>query len=279
MSKSFAIRLAALAALSLTFGGNAQLAANRAGTNVVYYSEVHTAPARIKERINERHDASGYKLMDRKGVFARPADLIAEQVTVEGAHRIAAAWRQGFSNGVEELRAALNNAPTSGMYLGVEIPYDPESSRDAIDMYVASNHFDAVSGIDMFWIHFNHPTPKPTMEIPYCWTGGVKRVAASWSMPGTAANWTNVYRVVKGDYIYDNCHLLFAQRPAELSGGAIMNLRPYGNFGNPETGISWGKIQTTWQGRSSITGTLTDGTNDWEFVNGHLMSIKPKEEE
>lgn len=256
----------------------AQLGADRGSTNVVYYSSIHSAPARIKERITQRHDSTGYHLMDRKRVFAQLAQLVAEQVTVAGANEVAEAWKQGFSNGVESLQAAWANAPTNGAYLAVEIPYDPTQSRAAIDIYVVSNHYDSVTGYDLLWVYFNHELPKPTVEVPYTCGGETKRVAGTWKPAGTAANWTNVYTVVKGGYTYDNCHLLFVERPPEFV-GAVMNLKRVGNFGNPETGISWGKVQTTYNGRPSITATLSDGTNDWEFVNGEVMNIKPTEQE
>ena len=250
----------------------AALAQDRAtGTNDVYYSSVHSAPARVKDVVTERHDETGVSLMDRQRVFAQLADLVAEQVTVEGAREVAAAWHRGFSNGVEELRAALSSTPTNGVYLGLEFPYDPSVSRAAIDIYVASNHYDAVSGYDLFWIHFNHQLPKPSMEVPYQYTGGVVRVAGTWAPHGTTAHWTNVYTIARRGYTYDNCHLLFVKRPPELV-GASMNLRPFGSFGNPETGISWGKVQTTYNGRASLTATLFDGTQDWEFQNGCLLS-------
>jgi len=253
----------------------AQLGADRGSTNVVYYSSVHTAPQRIKERITERHDSTGYHLMDRKGVFASIAELVAQQVTVEGAQQVAESWMQGFSNGVAELEAAWSQAPTNGMYIAVDIPYDPTESRAAIDIYVVSNHYDSVSGYDLLWVYFNHVMPKPIIEVPYQCGSMVKRVAGSWSVPGTAANWTNVYTVARSSFTYD-CHLLFVERPTEYV-GAVMNLKRVGSFGNPETGISWGKVQTTYNGRPSITATLTDGTNDWEFVNGCLISITPVE--
>lgn len=261
--------------LAVALQGLGQLGV-RSGTNTVYYSAMHIAPARIKERVTERHDATGYKLMDREGVFARLSDLVAEQVTVDGAYRVAAAWRQGFSNGVEELRAALNSAPTNGVYFGIEIPYDTTASRAAIDIYVASNHYDTATGYDMFWVYFNHPLPRPAVEIPYSWGGETRRVAATWSPPGTAANWTNTYMIARGGFEYE-CHLLFAERPTELSARAVMNLWPYGRLGNPETGIDWGQVQTTWKGRSTLTDLLTDGTNNWRFVNGHLMELTPVE--
>ena len=65
--------------------------------------------------------------------------------------------------------------------------------------------------------------------------------------------------------------------PTELSARAVMNLWPYGRLGNPETGIDWGQVQTTWKGRSTLTDLLTDGTNNWRFVNGHLMELTPVE--
>ena len=254
----------------------AALAQDRAtGTNDVYYSDVHVVPARVKERLVERHDASGYHLMDKKRVFASLADLVAEQVTAEGACAVADAWMEGFNRGVDSLMDALHSAPTNGMYLGLNFPYDNTATRNAIDIYIASNHFDSASGYDLLWVYFNHNIPRPAMEVPYSWTGGVKRVAATWSPPGTGAHWTNLYAVAKGGRTYD-CHLLFAERPPELR-GAAMNLRPYGSFGNPETGIAWGQVQTTFNGRASITATLTDGTNDWTFLNGQLMSITPVE--
>ena len=253
----------------------AQLAAS-SGTNDVYYSTVHSAPARVKDVVMERQDESGVSLMDRKRIFAQLADLVAEQVTVEGATEVAAAWHRGFTNGVEELRAAFANAPTNGMYLGVEMPYDSTAARERLDIYVASNHFDRASGYDLLWVHFNYSIPRPRIEVPYSWTGGVTRVVGSWTMPGTSANWTNVYTVTKGQYVYNNCRLLFVQRPTGLD-GAVMNLKPHGLFGNPELGVSWGQVQTTYRGRASITGTLTDGTNDYVFANGQLMSTTPTE--
>ena len=269
------LAVALFCGLCAAYAAVAQLAAS-SGTNDVYYSEVHSAPARVKERVRERHDSTGYRLMDKKRVFAQLADLIAEQVTVAGAQEVAASWHRGFSNGVEELRAAFANAPTNGIYLGMEMPYDPTASRDAIDIYVASNHFDRASGYDLFWVHFNHAIPRPSMEVPYSWTGGVTRVAGTWSPPGTSAHWTNVYTIVRHGYTYGNCHLLFVKRPSDFV-GAAMNLRPYGSFGNPESGLSWGRVQTTWNGRPSITDTLTDGTNEWVFANGCLLSKTPVE--
>jgi len=254
----------------------AQLAAS-SGTNDVYYSDTHVAPARIKDVVMERQDDSGVSLMDRKRVFARLADLVAEQVTAEGAAEVADAWTRGFSNGVETLRAAFAAAPTNGIFVGLEIPYDTTASRSAvIDMYVVSNHYDAAANLDMFWIHFNRSIPRPAMKVPYVWGGTTQVVDAAWTLAGTSANYTNAYTLTRGGYTYDNCRLLFAERPAAIT-NAWMNLKRYAPFGDPVNGLDWGKVQTTCNGRSSITATLSDGTNDWQFVNGCLISKTPTE--
>jgi len=266
----------AFAALCATLPAAAQLSAS-AATNVVYYSAVHSAPARVRDVISERLDSTGYHLMDRQRVFAQLADLVAEQVTADGAVEVADAWTRGFSDGVETLRAAFAAAPTNGIFLALEVPYDTTASRSAvIDMYVVSNHYDRAANLDMFWIHFNRSIPRPAMKVPYVWGGTTQVVDAAWTLAGTSANYTNAYTLTRGGYTYDNCRLLFAERPAAIT-NAWMNLKRYVPFGDPVNGLDWGKVQTTCNGRSSITATLSDGTNDWQFVNGCLISMTPVE--
>ena len=247
------------------------------GTNDVYLSDEFYQPPRRRDVILERLDTNGvYSLRDRRGAFASLAALMAEQVAASNAHAVAAAWTRGFSNGVEQLRAAFANAPTSGIFLGLDFPLDPAPTRAALDIYVVSNAYDGASDLDLLWIYFSRTIAKPTIEVPYIVAGETNRVLGSWTLAGTQAHWTNTYDIVRGEYAYPSCHLLFVQRPAALHDAPI-NLNPHGLFGRAGSGIAWGQVQTTYLGRPSLSGIITDGTNNYEFLNGFLLTTTPTE--
>lgn len=249
-------------------------------------SNVHTNYSWRKDIITETEDAN---LKDRQRVLATVAGAAAQEATVEGVGRLATAWKNGFSNGVESLSASLSNVPRTGRFIGLKFPLIPQTSRK-FDIYVASNYYNSATHEDILFVHFSQSfTNQPSMVVPYVWESGMttQRVAATWTKPGTSDHWTNTYDIVhlrqNDSDIHYTCHKLHVARPAGLW-GVPCNLNPHGVWGGPD-GINFGSyLLTVVDGNDSFptyTGEVTNQTAGVVavFDNGALKEIVPIEEE
>lgn len=209
-------------------------------------SNVHTNHSWNKDVIAETLDG---QLVDRQGVLASVADASAEEETAKGIGKIAAAWNEGFSNGVETLKKKLDDVPRTGRFIGLKFPVIPATSRK-FDIYVVSNYYDSAANEDVLFIYFGQSfTNAPTMVVPYVYESGftTQRVAGTWTKSGTDDRFSktrelSIYRNTEGTVSY-KCHKLYVKRPPILS-GIPCNLDPNGVWGGPE-GISFGSYLIT----------------------------------
>lgn len=272
--------------LMLPFAAFAQLGADRSVV-AESVSNVHTNFSWRKNVVMETEDG---ELRDKKKVLAGVADAAAQQETAERVGRVAQAWRNGFSNGVESLTASLQDIPRTGRFVCLTFPLIPQSSRP-FDIFVVSNHYDSVAHEDLLWIYFGQTfTNAPTMTVPYVYESGLttNRVAGSWTKAGTTDHFTNtvdlvIPRAVMADHVYRKCHKLHVPRPAALWGYPL-NLDPHGRWGGPE-GVAFGSYLVTVT-QAGVTYPTYSGavTNEAEgvvalFDNGAFLGTVPIEEE
>ena len=230
----------------LPFAAFAQLGADRSVV-AESVSNVHTNYSWAKNVIMETEDGA---LRDKRHALATSANAAAQQTTADQVGRVAQAWRQGFSNGVESLSASLSNVPRTGRFIGLKFPLLPQTSR-TFDIHVVSNRYNSTTHEDELWIYFGQSfTNAPTITVPYVYESGLttNRVAGSWKKAGTSAHFTNtvdltVARASGPDIVYPKCHKLFVPRPAELR-GVPCNLNPNGVWGGP-TGVAFGSYLLT----------------------------------
>lgn len=268
----------------LPFAAFAQLGADRSVV-AESISNVHTNYSWRKNVVMETEDGG---LVEKQGVLATVADTAAQKETAESVGRVAAAWRRGFSNGVETLSASLSNVPRTGRFIGLKFPLIPQSSRP-FDIYVASNHYNAVTHEDELYVHFGQSfSNSPSMTVPYVYESGMttQRVPGVWRKAGTANHFTNVYSVVLHrsnavDIAY-TCHKLFVPRPAALW-GVPCNLDPHGRWGGPE-GVAFGSYLLTVTQLGVTYPTFSGSVTNVEagvvalFDNGAFLGTIPIEE-
>lgn len=245
--------LAALAVLPLA--ALAQTVASAFDTNLVYTSGVVTNRAWVRHVVT----ATGRDfatLRDKMGTFASAADVAALHETTEHLGEIEAAWSNGFARGHADLQSRLSQTPTNGIMVGLQFPPPSDASRRALEMYVVGTTYEG--GYDYFLVNFSRPlSVKPNIEVPYVWNGGftTNRVAGTWDFD--TFRWTNVVSLAQNGIAYTNVHTLRVERPAALA-GVPCNLNPHGLFGRRGTGVTWGNIVLTVNGRPTYSGTLTN---------------------
>ena len=217
-----------------------------------------------KNVVTETEDG---QLRDKAGVLASTAQTAAEEETANSVGRVAGAWRQGFSNGVESVKASLSNVPKTGRFITLKFPVVPMTSR-RFDIYVASNSYNSVANEDELYIYFGQSfTNAPTMTVPYVWESGftTNRVAGSWTKPGTSNHFTNTYDVVlhrtSSADVHYTCHRLFVKRPDALR-GIPCNLNPHGKWGGPD-GVAFGSYMLT----------VTEGGTMYPTFTGQVTNV------
>lgn len=237
-----------------------------------------------KNVVTETEDG---QLRDKARVLASSAQAAAEEETAAGVGRVAVAWRQGFSNGVESLRASLSNVPKTGKFISLKFPLVPMTSR-RFDIYVASNSYSSASNEDILYIYFGQSfTNAPTMMVPYVWESGftTNRVAGSWTKTGTSDHFTNTYDVVlhrtSSADVHYTCHKLYVKRPESLR-GIPCNLNPHGKWGGPD-GVAFGSYLLTVTEEGVTYPTFTGPVTNSEagvvalFDNGAFLGTVPIE--
>lgn len=270
--------------LLLPFAAFAQLGADRSVV-AESVSNVHTNYSWRKNVIME---TEGGQLRDKQHALATVANAAAQAETADGVGRVASAWRQGFSNGVESLSATLSSVPRTGRYVSLRFPLVPQTSR-RFDIYVVSNRYDSAANEDILWIYFGQSyTNPPTMMVPYVYESGftTNRVAASWKKAGTTDHFTNTVTLVgRADganrtYV---CHKLHVPRPAVLA-GVPCNLDPHGKWGGPG-GVVFGSYLLTVTQSGVTYPTYTGPVTNQEagvvalFDNGAFLGTVPIGEE
>jgi len=237
-----------------------------------------------KNVITETEDG---QLRDKNRVLASIADAAAEEETAKNIGRVAKAWQQGFSNGVESLRASLSNVPKTGRFVTLQFPVVPLTSR-RFDIYVASNSYDSASNEDVLYIYFGQSfTNSPTMTVPYVWESGftTNRVAGSWTKKNTTDHFTNTYDIVlhrtSSADVHYTCHKLYVKRPEALR-NIPCNLNPHGKWGGPD-GVAFGSYLLTVTDGGATYPTFTGPVTNSEtgvvalFDNGAFLGLVPIE--
>ena len=257
---------------------SAQLTAGIA-TNKIYQSQVITNNAWVKHIVSEFIGKNGEtELKDKAGAFVSEANLAAMKVAVEDSKRVYDAWIRGFEQGCEELRSKIGQSPTSGMFLKLMFPYVPDSTRKSVDIFVVSNHYDTVKNRDVMWIYCNRELPmEPIVEIPYVYESGftTNRVVGTFEPKDVAkAHWTNTVTISRFGYEYKNCHVLYANRPADLANYPC-RLNRNGLWGKTGGGFDWGMIGVTVEGVPTLTAELTNTVQNKVvvFSNGGFTGI------
>ena len=248
-------------------------------TNVVYESQIITNNAWMKHLVTELiENGKAPELKDRAKAFVSAANLAAMKVAVEDSKRVYDAWIRGFEQGCEELRSKIGQSPTSGMFLKLMFPYVPDSTRKTVDIFVVSNHYDTVKNRDVMWIYCNRELPmEPIVEIPYVYESGftTNRVVGTFEPKDVAkAHWTNTVTISRFGYEYKNCHVLYANRPANLANYPC-RLNRNGLWGKTGGGFDWGMIGVTVEGVPTLTAELTNTVQNKVvvFSNGGFTGI------
>lgn len=256
-----AILLAAISVAANAQLENAQLGSERS-TIYNYYSVTKESPAWQKDIITA--DGPDYtRLMDRQGVLADKQRILALEVAVSNLTEVAKGFNEGFQTGIENLVEATNNIPKHGYTFGLVMPLAPSETRTAIEGFIVDQQYDSVHNIDKLSIHFTQDLKvQPRIVCPYVLDGGMTTNLITGSFksrhyPGST--WTNKFTIARGEITYDNCHLLFLERPAALQGFTTW-FDSMVKWGTPQ-GIEYGAIVHTAFGEELFNGTLTNFNN------------------
>ena len=256
----------------------AQLGAG-AETNTVYQTGIVTNNAWSRDVVTERWSGGEPELMDRQGAFVSTADMSALEVSSANAHKVAAAWSDGFNTGTNMLAEAMVDAPTNGTFFKLCFPLIPSSTRRSVDIFVVSNTYDAVRNRDCLWIYVSRDLPmKPIVRVPYVWESGFSTnyaVGAFTVQDVPQSHWTNTVSITRFGETYAKCHRCWFTRPAELAGIPIFMNR-HGSFGGRDgSGMDWGSIAVLVDNQLTYTGSITNAAEGTvaTFENGAFLGI------
>ena len=258
--------MGAILLTGVSVAANAQLGAERS-TIYNYYSATKESPAWQKDIITA--DGPDYRrLRDRQGVLADKQRILALEVAVSNLTKVAESFNEGFQTGIANLVEATNNIPKDGYTFGLVMPLSPSETRTAIEGFIVDQQYDPEHNIDKLSIHFTRDLKvQPQIVCPYVLDGGMttNQIKGSFkSRHYLGSNWTNKFTITRGEITYDNCHLLFLERPASLQGFTTWfdSMVKWGT----SQGIDYGAIVHTAFGEELFNGTLTN-FNNHTYVN------------
>lgn len=263
-------RILALAMLPLALvADNAPLlgAANtNAVTNVV--SNVRTVKGWTRQYVHVLRDGS---LIDPSGKLVEAGLEVERKERAGNAQLIMESARDGMTNSLARVYAMTNLV--HGGSLSVRLSMKPPVSNTNFYAYVVSEHTDGTNDVAIYYFSRQLSMP-PKVQRRY--RDGV----SSGFVEGEWHNWTtNGVDVTDSDGVtWSGCNELRFTRPSWAVGVPVRPNR-HPRLGHPVTGFDFGGAMVFVNGRPTLTGYVTNGTQRAYFDNGVYKGTEEVETE
>lgn len=262
-------RIATAAAICLAFAALADdaplLGAANEKTNIVS----NVATVRQWSRQYVFVDGDGV-LHDKSGKLVAWADEVGRQNRASNVQQVVQAAHDGMTNSLRRVYDLTNSVPERG--LALRFSMKPSTGRQNFFAYIVDETSDGTNDVARYY--FSHVLDVPP-KIQRRYRGGESSVFVEGEWLNYTTNGTAV--VDAQGVTWNGCNQIRFVRPAWAQGYPVRPNR-HCTIGHPVSGLDFAGAMVFVDGRPTLTGYVTNGTERAYFDNGVFKGTEEIEE-